>query len=48
MKIGNIVENILRYTGIKYIYERINGGECDKCKKRKEYLNNLNNKIKKI
>jgi|MDTF01.1.fsa_nt_gb hypothetical protein len=42
MKLGDLVEKFTYITGIKYIWEKIHGGPCEECRKRKEYLNRLN------
>lgn len=39
--LGDQVESILQTTGIKGLVELVNGGECQSCIKRKEYLNRL-------
>lgn len=40
MKLGNLLEFIFKYTGIKWIVKKIVGEDCG-CDKRKEKLNNL-------
>ena len=41
IKLGDFIENILYITRIKWLYQKLftGGKECDKCKKRKEFLN---------
>ena len=43
-KLGDLVEKILYYTGIKWSYEKYKVGPCEACQRRKEYLNKLNNR----
>ena len=40
MKLGNALEFIFKYTGIKWIVKKIWGEDCG-CEERKEALNNL-------
>lgn len=40
MRLGNILETIFKYTGIKWIVKKIWGEGCG-CDERKEKLNNL-------
>ena len=40
MKLGNTLETIFKYTGIKWIVKKIWGESCG-CDERKEKLNNL-------
>ena len=40
MKLGNLVEIITKFTGIKWIVKRIFGEDCG-CKERKDKLNDI-------
>lgn len=40
MRLGDILEVIFKYTGIKWIVKKIWGEDCG-CNERKEVLNNL-------
>ena len=40
MKLGNVLETIFKYTGIKWIVKKIWGESCG-CDERKDKLNNL-------
>lgn len=40
MKLGNLLETIFKYTGIKWIVKKIWGEDCG-CEERKEKLNEL-------
>ena len=40
MKLGNIIEKITIYTGIKWIVKKIWGDDCG-CDERKENLNKI-------
>jgi len=43
-KLGDIIERITYYTGIQWLlYKFIDKDSCG-CDKRKEYLNNINNR----
>lgn len=45
MKLGDLIETIFKYTGIKWLHNKIMfdwlGYTSCNCNKRKEYLNNL-------
>lgn len=41
IKLGNLIEFITTFTGIKWLVTKINKGECDGCKRRKKILNEL-------
>lgn len=41
MKLGNLIERITYYTGIKYIVKKIFGNNCG-CDERQESLNDIN------
>jgi hypothetical protein len=40
MKLGNLIEIITRYTGIKWIVKKLFGEDCG-CKERQETLNDI-------
>ena len=40
MKLGNLVESITKFTGIKWIVKRIFGEDCG-CEERKDKLNDI-------
>ena len=40
MKLGNLVEIITKFTGIKWIVKRIFGEDCG-CEERKDKLNDI-------
>jgi len=40
MRLGDLIELITRYTGIKYIVKKIFGDDCG-CDKRQEQLNEI-------
>lgn len=40
MKLGNVLETIFKYTGIKWIVKQLWGEACG-CDERKDKLNNL-------
>jgi hypothetical protein len=40
MKLGDLLETIFRYTGIKWIVKKLFGEDCG-CEKRKEKLNDI-------
>ena len=39
MKLGNVVEKLFYITGIKWLWEKIWGPDCNTCRKRKEWMN---------
>jgi hypothetical protein len=41
MKLGNLIEIITRYTGIKWIVKKLFGEDCG-CKERQDKLNDIN------
>ena len=40
MKLGNLVESITKFTGIKWLVKRIFGEDCG-CEERKDKLNDI-------
>jgi len=40
MRLGDLIELITRYTGIKYIVKKVFGDDCG-CDKRQEQLNEI-------
>jgi len=40
MKLGNLIERITYYTGIKYLVKKIFGNDCG-CDERQESLNDI-------
>jgi len=40
MRLGDLIELITRYTGIKYIFKKVFGNDCG-CDKRQEQLNEI-------
>jgi len=40
MKLGDLLETIFRYTGIKWIVKKLFGEDCG-CEERKEKLNDI-------
>jgi len=41
MKLGNLIELITRYTGIKWLVKKIWGDAC-RCDERRDKLNDIN------
>ena len=39
--LGDFIEKITTFTGIKWIVDKIAGGKCSTCEKRKKILNKL-------
>tara|TARA_B100000287_G_scaffold147653_1_gene139383 strand:+ start:437 stop:670 length:234 start_codon:yes stop_codon:yes gene_type:complete len=39
VKLGDKLEYILRKIGVKWVWEKIWGGDCKECEKRKRWLN---------
>jgi len=41
LKLGNIVEFFTTITGIRWLWRKIKKGDCEGCKRRKQYLNEM-------
>ena len=39
--LGDFIEKITTFTGIKFIVDKIAGGKCSACEKRKKILNKI-------
>ena len=39
MKLGDKLEYIFRKIGVKWVWEKIWGGDCKECERRKRWLN---------